>query len=138
MAHPRGAVGVLDARTGYQLLGRARSLTIPFMHDLMGFGWNGIMSAMNGASDAEEKPLRLGRGAKRGEGHAAVAAAVPAERAAARAAESATAAAAEDCLADERCVRALSAASSDALAVAAVATAGKTFDDVWRGVRRDG
>ena len=102
-----------------------RHLTIPFMN-LMGFGWNGIMSAMNGASDAEEKP-RVSAEARSAARHAAVAAAVPAERAAARAAESATAAAAEDCLADERCVRALSAASSDALAVAAVATAGENL-----------
>lgn len=79
-----------------------RHLTIPFMN-VMGFGWNGIMSAMNGA--------KLG-GASPG------APAAPA-----------TAPAMEACLADERCVRALTLASGDALAIAAVGVARGIDDD---------
>ena len=68
-----------------------RHLTIPFMN-VMGFGWNGIMSAMNGA--------KLGSVASSAEQ--------------ARATTPAT----EECPVDERCVRALALASSDALAIA--------------------
>jgi hypothetical protein len=79
-----------------------RHLTIPFMN-VMGFGWNGIMSAMNGA--------KLG-------GASPSAPAAPA-----------TAPAMEACLADERCVRALTLASGDALAIAAVGVARGIDDD---------
>lgn len=90
-----------------------RHLTIPFMN-LMGFGWNGIMSAMNGAElEGAKKNKKAAR-------DGALAAAAP-ERLDASA--SGLEPAMEECLADERCVRALALASSDALAIANIGVA---------------
>jgi hypothetical protein len=95
-----------------------RHLTIPFMN-LMGFGWNGIMSAMNGAelegAARDKKP-----DAKKTARDGALAAAAPEHL---DASASGSAPAMEECLADERCVRALALASSDALAIANIGVA---------------
>jgi hypothetical protein len=95
-----------------------RHLTIPFMN-LMGFGWNGIMSAMNGAelegAARDKKP-----DAKKAARDGALAAAAPEHL---DASASGSAPAMEECLADERCVRALALASSDALAIANIGVA---------------
>ena len=96
-----------------------RHLTIPFMN-LLGFGWNGIMSAMNGADDRVAQETTNGVDERR----AMAVAAVAADAAAAAAASSEGARLVEsesrDCLRDERCVKAISMASMDALAIARV------------------
>jgi len=104
-----------------------RHLTIPFMN-VAGFGWNAIMSAMNGApasaaaaradADASRDAVRRKTSAARS---AAVEAATPRAEALA---EPESARAAEECLADDACVKALALATGDALAVAVAAAAG--------------
>ena len=49
VCHDERDVGVLDTRAGDQRWIVPRHLTIPFMN-LLGFGWNAIMSAMNGSA----------------------------------------------------------------------------------------
>ena len=104
-----------------------RHLTIPFMN-VAGFGWNAIMSAMNGApasaaaaradADASRDAVRRKTSAARS---AAVEVATPRAEALA---EPESARAAEECLADDACVKALALATGDALAVAVAAAAG--------------
>ena len=98
-----------------------RHLTIPFMN-VMGFGWNGIMSAMNGERIGEGVDAKM---------DASKSEALDATRSNALLVSDspslsvpALASDASEFLSDERCVRALAMASSDALAIANVGVAG--------------
>ena len=102
VAHAGGAVGVLGAGAGGELLGRAAPPHDP-LHERHGLRLE---------RDHVRDERREARGASPG------APAAPA-----------TAPAMEACLADERCVRALTLASGDALAIAAIGVARGIDDD---------
>jgi hypothetical protein len=80
-----------------------RHLTIPFMN-LLGFGWNAIMSAMNGS--------KIGGSVTEAEKAIVVKAS---DVAAAVLSES------EECIKDDGCIRALELATGDAMTIARVA-----------------